>query len=108
MSASVNLDRENHVVLMVLQALLGLVSSDLLGVAVRVEQDRVLLYFAVDALTPEVQEDIDDVVFETEVFLGRDVPVPEREISVGYPALGWVGRNYRLVFLAKRDILGPD
>ncbi len=95
------LEWENRVVLMVMQALLGLVSPTLRGVAVEIDGAAVTIHFVVSNLSEAVQEDIDEVVGDVEGLLLPDEPEVRSRIFVGSPGPGWEGRHHRLVLLAK-------
>jgi hypothetical protein len=93
---------ENHVVLMVVQALLGLVSPALRGVAVEIDGNAVTAHFAVDEASESILEDIDDVIGDIEGLLYPDAPEVRSRIFTGSPGPGWEGRQHRLVLLAKQ------
>lgn len=95
------LEWENRVVLMVVQALLGMVSPLLRGVAVETDGDTVTVHFAVSWLGEEVEDDLQDVVGEVEGLLWPETPRVQSHVSVGSAGPGWKGRRHRLVFLAK-------
>ena len=95
-----SLDRENALVLDVVQAALGLISPRLRAIALRLDRDEASLHVAVTERTPQVDEDVDRLVFEFEAL--QDVPVKvEAVVHVGAPDLGWPGRAGRLVYLAQ-------
>ncbi|QUQ68671.1 hypothetical protein JJ691_64180 [Kutzneria sp. CA-103260] len=83
-----------------LQASQGLISSEVRGVSVQIEADRVVLHFALWRLTGEVEEDISDMVFELDALRGGHTAV-ETVIHVGPTDDSWPGRGGRLIYLAK-------
>lgn len=99
--------RRNYLLIQAGQAALGLIGPDLLGIAIEPRPGAIVLHFAIGVRTPEVQEDLDDIVFELEAFLGggpeqrSDVTV---EIHVGQPDATWSGRPHALLFLAKPEV----
>lgn len=66
-----------------MRALLGLIPSDVVAVAVAAEGERVLLSFSVLRHTPEIDEDIVDVIGDLEAFLYPDNPLIESRVVVG-------------------------
>jgi hypothetical protein len=95
------LDWENRVVLMVVQALLGLVSPVFRGVAVEIDGETVTVHFAVAALSEEITEDVQDVIGDVEGLLWPEMPAVRSQIFVGSAGPGWEGRQHRMVLLAK-------
>src|ERR1700742_1226853 len=85
--------------------MLGALSSHVNGVALRVEPELVTLFFALERVTPSVEEDLDDIVADLESLLSPTNPTISVVIHVGpaYSGSGWVGRTpgHRLVYLAK-------
>ncbi|MBG6139010.1 hypothetical protein [Longispora fulva] len=98
------LQRRNYLLLQVGQAALGLIGREIEGIAVEPRPGSIVLHVAVTRETPEVVEDIDDIVFELEAFLGGG---PEQSshivtrIHVGSAGEGWDGRKFDLLYLAK-------
>ncbi|MFC7266733.1 MULTISPECIES: hypothetical protein [Streptomyces] len=98
--------RRNYLLLQAGQAALGLIGHDVLGIAVEPRPDAVVLHFAVAGRNAEVDEDLDDIAFELEAFLGGG---PEQrseiitEVYVGPPDSTWSGRPHALLYLAKRN-----
>ncbi|MGI5230614.1 hypothetical protein [Actinoallomurus sp. CA-142502] len=93
---------ENSVVLQVLQASHGLISPDMLAISAKVSSENVVLYFALRRKTDEVDEDVEDIIFELDALLGGGVML-EAQIYVGTPDENWPGRSCRLVYLAKNS-----
>jgi hypothetical protein len=75
--------RVNEVALTAVQALLGLISSDVIAVAVAAEEERVQLSFWVRRHTAEIDEDIDDAIADLEAQLHPDNPLIEARVMVG-------------------------
>lgn len=81
-----------YVVTQVARAAVGLLSGDVLGFAVQIEADSVILHSAVTRLTDEVRDDLDHICFELDVLLDGHVAISHVE-SVGvdrpWPPVGW-------------------
>ncbi|WP_326582264.1 hypothetical protein OG250_25840 [Streptomyces sp. NBC_00487] len=95
------LRRENGIVLDAVQALLGLISSDVIAVAVLVEAHRVELTFWVRGRTPEIEEDVDQAVFELDALFSEEHPLIESRIHVGHPDPTMLGSYGRMIYWAK-------
>lgn len=95
-----SLDRENMLVLQAVQASLGLVSLDVLGVSVEAGPGQVVLHFAVKRETEGVNEDVDDIIFELDALLEGSERLESR-VYLGAPHENWPGRIWRLIYLAK-------
>ncbi|GGO60922.1 hypothetical protein [Nonomuraea cavernae] len=83
------------------QALLGLISSDVIAVAVRVEKDRFVLTFWVRRRTSELDDDIDQVVFELDAMFSDEHPLIEPEVHEGTPDPTMLNAYGRMVYWAK-------
>ncbi|MFD3870244.1 hypothetical protein [Streptomyces sp. NPDC058623] len=96
--------RRNYLLIQAGQASLRLIGPDLLGIAVEPRPGAIVLHFAVAALTAEVEEDLDDIVFELEVFLAGG---PEQHstittrVHIGHPHERWFNPPYAVLYLAK-------
>ncbi|WP_030024360.1 hypothetical protein [Streptomyces monomycini] len=99
--ADPDLERVNGIALTAVQALLGLISSDVVAVAVAVEEERVLLSFWVGRHTAEIDEDIADAIGDLEAFLYPDNPLIESRVSVGMPETASRERHERMIYWAK-------
>jgi hypothetical protein len=97
-----SLDRENRVVLDVVQAALGLISREMRAIAVRAEQDRIYLYVLVHEQSAQVAEDIDDLVFELEALQDGSVAIAA-SVHEAEPGAAWPGSLARQVYRAKED-----
>ncbi|WP_393086530.1 hypothetical protein [Streptomyces sp. LN704] len=95
------LERVNDIALMAVQALLGLISSDVVVVAVAAHEGRVLLSFWVRRQTAEIDEDIVDVMGDLEAFLCPDNPLIESRVVVGAPEVAATRPQERMVDWAK-------
>ncbi|MEU7153293.1 hypothetical protein [Streptomyces sp. NPDC045470] len=95
------LRRENDIVLDVVQALLGLISSDVIAVAVLVEQHRVELTFWVRRRTAEIDEDVDQAAFELDALFSEEHPLIESRITVGEPDSRSLDSYGRMIYWAK-------
>jgi hypothetical protein len=96
------LKRENEIVLNAVQALLGLISSEVTAVAVRVEAQRVELSFWVRRHTSEIEEDADQAVFELDALFSEEHPLIESTITVGEPDPRMLDSYGRMVYWAKQ------
>ncbi|MGW4945850.1 hypothetical protein ACWEOZ_30200 [Actinoplanes sp. NPDC004185] len=87
-------------VLDVVQAALGLISREMRAISVRAEPDRVILYVAVHERSAQVEEAVDDLVFELHALQDKLIDI-EASIHVGEPGARWPGHLGRRVYLAK-------
>ena len=101
MTKSEELERENAIVLDAVQALLGLISTDVIAVAAYVERDRVELRFWVRRRTSELDEDIEDAIFELEALLSGEGPLIESRIYDGPPDSTMLHSYGRMIYWAK-------
>ena len=99
--ADPELERVNGIALTAVQALLGLISSDVVAVAVAVEEERVLLSFWVRCHTAEIDEDIADAIGDLEAFLSPDAPLIESRVTVGTPEAAVREPHERMIYWAK-------
>ncbi|MFD5143084.1 hypothetical protein [Streptomyces sp. NPDC058401] len=96
--------RRNYLLIQTGQASLGLIGPDVLGIAVEPRPEEIILHFALAALTAEVEEDVEDIVFELAVFLAGG---PEQrskittELHVGDPHTTWNSPRYAVLYRAK-------
>lgn len=91
----------NYLVVVLTQAMIGLVSQSLLGAALEVNDEGVILHFAVSATSPEQTEDIDEIVGDFDAFLYPSTPPLEIKVFEGTPFYGWAGASAREVFRVK-------
>lgn len=95
-----SLERENRLVLDVVQAALGLISQEIEAISFDLTAGHINLYIAVRERSQYVDEDVEDLVFEVEAL--QDDPVTiEPHIFVGSPGPEWPGNVGRRVYLAK-------
>jgi hypothetical protein len=94
------LERENGLVLDVVQAALGLISPEICAISVEQDSNRITLYVAVSESNAQVNEDIEDLVFELEALQDGPIAV-EASIFVGAPSGDWPGINRRKIYMAK-------
>lgn len=92
----------NYLVVMMTQAMIGLVSPTLLGVAIDVDDSHIRVYFAVRNTSAEQEADIEEIVSDFEAFLYPNVPEIEVHVSEGYPTDEWLGSRARQVFRMKQ------
>lgn len=94
------LKRENKFVLDVVQATLGLISRDMLAISIGVTQDQVMLYFVVRERNHQVDEDIEEIIFELRTLQSGPIEV-NLSVHIGLPNADWPGISGRRVFVAK-------
>ncbi len=82
--------------------MIGLVAPTLLGAAVQLSDDRIVLYFAVRRRSVEQEEDIEEIVGDFGGFLLPEKPPLDVEIYEGAPDLRWPGFSARNVCRAKQ------
>lgn len=99
--ADPELVRVNDIALTAVQALLGLISSDVVAVAVTVEEERVLLSFWVRRHTAEIDEDIADAIADLEAFLHPEIPLITPRVMVGVPEGANTQPHERMIYWAK-------
>ena len=92
---------ENQVVLYLVQALLGLVSTNIYAISVEVRPAFIALHFAVRSNSEEFGEDLSDIIFELDALFDESSPEIRSSVHVGQPDTDWVGRHFRLVYWAK-------
>ncbi|MFJ3882918.1 hypothetical protein ACIPW5_36380 [Streptomyces sp. NPDC090077] len=98
--------RRNYLLIQTGQASLGLIGPYVLGIAVEPRPEEIVLHFAVAAHTAEVEEDLEDIVFELAVFLAGG---PEQrskittELHVGHPPATWFSPRYAVLYRAKTN-----
>lgn len=91
----------NYLVVMITQAMLGLVSPTLLAVAIDTDDSLIRIYFAIRETSVEQDADIQEIISDFEAFLYPNVPEIEVIVREGYPTMDWVGPRARQVFRAK-------
>jgi hypothetical protein len=95
-------ERENKLVLDVVQAALGLISPEMRAISIVLEPGRVVLHLAVHVHNAQVDEDVEDLVFELEALQDRAVTVMSA-IFVGAPDASWPGNLGRRVYMARES-----
>jgi hypothetical protein len=95
------LPRENQMVIYLVQALLGLVSPKMLGVALEFSNGAVIVHVAVSQKDDEIVEDIEELIADFQGFLWPDRTEISEKIHAGPANQTWPGREHRLVLLAK-------
>ncbi|MFJ2831830.1 hypothetical protein ACIPC1_30425 [Streptomyces sp. NPDC087263] len=93
--------RENEITLLAVQALLGLISMDLIAVAVRVEEGRVELIFWAHRQSSELEDDAEEATFELDALFSDDHPLVEYVIKIGEPDPKSMGPGDRMIYWAK-------
>lgn len=97
-----DLSIENEVVVQLVQAMLGLISSRLRAVAVRVNETEISIFFLYHEIQPSDRDDVEDICFELDVLLeGKYYIITEIEWKV--PRSKWEGRNERGIFVTKGE-----
>ncbi|WP_327259286.1 hypothetical protein [Streptomyces sp. NBC_01240] len=95
------LERENEITLYAVQALLGLISTDVVAVAVLVATEKVELTFWVRRRTAELGDDVEQAVFELDALFSVDHPLIEPRIHVGEPDSSALVSYGRVIYWAK-------
>ena len=79
----------------------GLISGDMVGLAVGIADDSLTVHAVVSRLTDEVVEDLDDICFELDVLLEGKVPI-KSELRVGFGPIGaWPPAGVHRIYVAK-------
>jgi hypothetical protein len=96
--------RRNYLLLQTGQAALGLISADMLALAVEPRPDAVMSHAAVSRDTSELVEDLNNIVAELEAFLfggpEQNSTVTTR-VHLGPPDATWPGSAQALLYMAK-------
>jgi hypothetical protein len=100
------LERENGLVLDAMQASLGLISAKIYAISVARGVEVIVMHFAVAELSVDVEEDVDDILFELDALRGGTEKI-EASVHVGFPDGAWSGRSGRLFYLAPEPRAGP-
>lgn len=82
---------ENYVVVQLVQALLGLVSADVLAVSAEISRGVVVLHFESAKVTSELRDDAEEACFELDVLLDGKVGVSSQcheGLSQNWPSPG--------------------
>ncbi|MEV8421213.1 hypothetical protein [Streptomyces niveus] len=93
--------RENEITLLAVQALLGMISTDVIAVAVRVEEARVEVIFWARRQSSELEDDAEEVTFELDALFSEDHPMIEYVIKIGEPDPKSNASGHRMVYWAK-------
>lgn len=97
---SESLQRENDLVLDLVQASQGLISRDIGEITIEVYEGGVRIFFAVRADNTQIREDVDDIAFELSVLVDRSLNI-ETHIEVGAFRPDWPGASHRPFYRAK-------
>ncbi len=93
---------ENYQVLMVTQAMLGLISPNVRAVSVVVEEEKVTIHFVLMEDRPEDREAIDDIVVDFAAFQPKQIAITS-VATVTKDQLTVAALPGRAVFLARGD-----
>jgi hypothetical protein len=96
--------RRNYLLLQTSQAALGLISADILALAVEPRPDAVVIHAAVSRDTPEIAEDLTDIAADLEACLsgGPDQnSTITTQVHIGPPDATWPGYTQALLYVAK-------
>lgn len=101
--------RENEAVLHLLQAMIGLVSSNMIAISLMLQGDKdILLRFYVEEQSEETDEDVDDIIFDMDALIGdSDVGIGS-EIVVGRPLENRTSEGERMVYWKKDELPYED
>ncbi|WP_367130583.1 MULTISPECIES: hypothetical protein [Streptomyces] len=108
MTESLEHRRENEIVLLAVQALLGLISSNVIAVAVRVEEQRVELVFWAHRHSSELEDEAEDATFELDALFSGDHPLIEYSVKIGAPDPTELESSGRMIYWAKSQDRFPD
>jgi len=101
------LDWSNYVVGQAVQASLGLIGPDVLGIAVEIQKSGVTFHVALFRHTTQADEDIEDMVFEFDALTAGVVEggIPWRvTVTVDGLRPQWDGNELRPIFLAHESV----
>jgi hypothetical protein len=101
------LEWSNYVVGQAMQASLGLVGPDVLGIAVEIRNDGVTFHVALFRHTAQADEDIEDMVFEFDALtagVGEGGIPWDVAITVGDFGPNWDGNELRRIFLVHESV----
>ena len=101
MNASLEMTWDNEVVLLLVQAMMGLLPPELGGVSISTEDDVITLHVAVDAHTEDVQDMLEETVGNLEGFFWPKTPLITPDLYIGSARHGWPGSTHRVVFLRR-------
>ncbi|MEV5496666.1 hypothetical protein AB0M50_14840 [Nonomuraea fuscirosea] len=93
--------RVNEVTLLAVQALLGLISNDVIAVAVNVDVARVEIIFWAYRHSSELEDDAEEATFELDALFSGDHPLIEYTIKIGEPEPRPLESNVRMIYWAK-------
>ncbi|MFJ8608098.1 hypothetical protein ACIRH0_12995 [Streptomyces sp. NPDC093675] len=94
-------ERVNEIVLLAVQALLGLISEVVIAVGVRVEEDHVTLVFWSRQKTSDLESDAEEATFELDALFSEDHPLISYRIEVGDPGSKAMESVDRMIYWAK-------
>lgn len=97
------LDRQNRIVLLAIQALLGLISRNIIAIAVDAMNDEIVLRFWVAIRNKETDEDIREALSELETLFIQENPSLTSEVYLGPPSPDWPEWAGRMIYWAKTD-----
>jgi hypothetical protein len=92
---------QHYVVAQVARAAVGLISDDVVGLAVEISADAVVLHAALARQTDEVRDDLDHICFELDVLLDGHVAITHTETVL--PERPWPPAIWHPVYVAKRE-----
>jgi hypothetical protein len=96
--------RRNYLLLQTGQAAFGLISADMLALAVEPRPDALVIHVAVSRETLGLTEDLDDIVADLEAFLAggpdQNSAISTR-VHLGPPDATWPGSTQTLLYVAK-------
>ena len=101
------LDWENNALLFVLQASLGLMAPEIEAVSVQALPRGIVIHVLLRETNDAVDEDLSDLVFETEALVGGVVdPAVDVSVSihVGAGDLNWPGYAHRRLYVAHERV----
>lgn len=96
--------RRNFLVLQAVQAALGLVGPGILGLAVEPLPDEIVIHAAIEKNTPELSEDLNDIIDDLEALLAGGPDSDSRirlQLHHGHPGQAWHNDSWASFYISK-------
>jgi hypothetical protein len=100
---SPELARENRLTLYVVQALLGLVTSNVVAVSAEVASDYLAVHFWLREESAETEGDIEEILVGIDAFMGSEPVRLDSRVHIGVPPDDWQSWAGRMVHWAKDE-----
>ncbi|MEC3958886.1 hypothetical protein VMT65_38035 [Nocardia sp. CDC153] len=98
--------RTNYLLVQASQAALGLISSEIVGMAVEPRPGAIVIHVAATRETPALAEDLDDIVSDLHALLSggpEQNSVITTQVHLGWPDATWHSGSYAPFYIAKPD-----